>query len=93
MLLLLLYAVHGTERAVAQNSSSNKDDLETVVAAGNDVQGEAETSRKNETSGQAMPQTGAPIDRPLLLGLVLILDGALALMSTQRKQLRAFSPN
>lgn len=93
LLMLLVYAFQGTEQAAAQSSGNNNDDLETVVAAGNDVQGKSETSGKNETSGQAMPQTGAPIERPLLVGLVLLLDGALLLMLTQRKPVRAFSPH
>ena len=94
LLLLLFYAMQGSDRAVAQSGGGNdKDDLETVASAGNDVQGESESASKNETSGQSLPQTGVPIEQPLLLGLVLVLDGALLLMLTQRKQLRAFTLN
>ena len=90
LMLILAYAFSGTEPAHG-SQHRDKDDLTTVVAAGEDVEGK--TSGKNQPSGKSLPQTGVDIDRPLLVGLVLLLDGALALMLSQRRQLRIFTPN
>lgn len=92
MLLSLAYAFTGTEPAKGSEHRDKKDDLTTVASAGNDVEGESVTG-ENEASGRSLPQTGVEVDRPLLLGLVLLLDGALVLMLTQRRQLQSFSPS
>lgn len=92
LLLSLAYALTGTERAHGSEHRDKKDDISSVVASGNDVEGES-VSGKNQPSDRSLPQTGVEVDRPLLLGLILLLDGVLVLMLAQRKQPLALSPN
>ncbi len=89
MLLSLAYALNGTEEAQGSEHRDKKDDLSTVVSSGNEVEGES----ASQPSDRSLPQTGVEVDHPILLGLVLLLDGALVLMLTQRTQLLPRSPN
>ena len=95
MLLLLFQATQAPDEAVAQSSNNGQDDIGVLVSAGNEVQGSSESSgRAKPSSGpKSLPQTGTEIDKPTLLGLVLLLDGALALFLTSRRQPRVYSPN
>ena len=87
MLLVLAQAMRGPDEASAQGSQNKKDDLGALVASGNAVQGQSKPSGK--TNDRTLPQTGTEIHEPLFVGLVLLLDGALALMVSNRRQ-RAF---
>ena len=95
MLLIVFQATQRPEEASAQSSSNSRDDIGTLVSSGNDVKGSSKNSgRPKSSSGAAsMPQTGTGVDTPALFGLVLLLDGALALLLASRKPMRVYSPN
>ena len=95
MLLLLFQATQAPDEAIAQSSNNGQDDIGVLVSAGNEVQGSSESSGQSKPSSgpKALPQTGTEIDKPMLVGLVLLLDGAFALFLTSRRQPRVYSPN
>ena len=90
LLLLLAQAMRGPDEASAQGSQNKKDDLGSLVASGNAVEGQTKPSGK--TQDRTLPQTGTEIHEPLIVGLVLLLDGALALLLSNHRP-RALSPH
>lgn len=92
LFLLLLQGLRGPEQASAQASKSKKNDIGELVASGDDVKGESATKPAKKQGSAAMPQTGSRLEEPLLLGLVLLLDGALAFLVTSRRRTQVPSP-
>ena len=95
MLLIVFQATQRPDEAAAQSSKTNRDDIGVLVASGNEVQGSSKSSGNSKSSSGAasLPRTGTGLDTPALVGLVLLLDGALALLLASRNQMRVHSPN
>ena len=95
LLLIGLQSIRGTDEAAAQASKNERDDIGALVASGNEVEGRVKSQGKPRSSAapDAMPQTGDELDTALLVGLVLLLDGALALLLTSKRSLQTDLPN
>ena len=86
-MLLLLIALRAPEPAAAQASKEKKkNDVESLVAAGDEVEGKGGGKAEAAPGPAAMPQTGSELEEPILVGLVLLLDGALAFLVTSRRR-------
>ncbi|MBW3595090.1 MAG: hypothetical protein KY391_05880 [Actinobacteria bacterium] len=93
LLLLLLQALHVSDEAIAQASKDKKrDDIGSLVASGDSVEGKTTGKGKASQGPAAMPQTGTGVEAPLQLGMVLLLDGALAFLVASRRYPRPHPP-
>ena len=93
-MLLLLIALRAPEPAAAQASKEKKkkNDVESLVASGDEVEGKGGGKAEAAPGPAAMPQTGSELEEPVLVGLVLLLDGALAFLVTSRRRPQEPSP-
>lgn len=95
MLLLLFHGLTAPDDAVAQagdavaQATDKKSDVESLVAAGDSVKGKGAAKGDTSQGPAAMPRTGPEVEKPLTLGLVLLLDGALAFLITSRRRAHA----
>jgi len=92
LLLVLAQGLRGSDPAVAQASKDKKDDVGTVVAAGDEVEGTSAGNANTSRGAGAMPQTGSELLDPFTVGLVLLLDGALAFLVTTRRYSEPLAP-
>lgn len=89
LLLLAFNALRAPEPAGAQASNDKKNDAESLVATGDEIEGKTETKGDASRGPAAMPKTGSELEQPILFGLVLLLDGALAFLVSSRRRLQA----
>lgn len=60
--------------------------MESLAASGDEVEGKSGGKSDATRGPAAMPQTGFELEKPILVGLVLLLDGALAFLVTTRRR-------